>query len=208
MQDTVDNVIDELDVDALRAGTWALLGRLLAAAPDDVLRQRLIAVGEDHHGGDGPPADDAMTRAWAALAEAVHSAEPAALAEEFQDVFIGVGGGQVTPYASWYLVGALMDRPLVRLREDLAALGLERQVDCSEPEDHVAALCEIMALVIQDGEVDFDWEQDIFTRYVGSWMLRLFDDIAAAPSAKVYRAVAALGKAFVEQEQRFYAMPA
>lgn len=202
LSDTPDTVVDTHELDALRAGTWALLGRLLMEAPSDEMRQRLDAIGP---AGD---AADPLGLAWSQLKDAARAARDDALETEFQDVFVGVGGGEVTPYASWYLAGSLMDRPLVRLREDLEALGVARSAGCSEPEDHAAAICEIMAFAILDGDVDFDWQKDLFLRHVDSWMGRLFEDVASAPSADFYRAVGALGQAFVELERRFYAMSA
>jgi TorA maturation chaperone TorD len=202
MNDTFEDIVDVDPIDSLRAGTWALLGQLLAAPPSAELIDRLAGL---------PPvgeAPDVIAAAWQQLAEAARRARQADLIVEYQNVFIGVGGGEVTPYASWYLTGTLMDRPLVQLRTDLEALGIERNADCSEPEDHVAALCEIMALIVQDEDVDLDWQLELYTRYVAGWMGRFFEDLGKASSADFYRAVAAVGHAFVEMERRFYEMPA
>lgn len=202
MNDTVEDVMDVDPIDSLRAGTWALLGQLLAAPPSPAVIARLAGL---------PPVGevpDAIALAWQQLADAARRARQADLVAEYQDVFIGVGGGEVTPYASWYLTGTLMDRPLVQLRSDLEALGIARNEDCSEPEDHVAALCEIMALVVQDVDVDLDWQRELFTRYVAGWMERFFGDLGKASSADFYRAVAAVGHAFVEMERRSFEMPA
>ncbi len=190
------------DTDALRAGTWALLGRLLTEAPSDEIRRRLRSIETGGHVGD------ALGHAWAALRDAALDARDDALQTEFQDVFIGVGGGEVTPYASWYLTGSLLDRPLVRLREDLDALGIVRSEGCSEPEDHAAAVCEMMALALLDEDIDPGWQKELFLRHIDGWMVRFFEDLERAPGAEFYRAVGALGKAFVELEKRIYAMPA
>ncbi len=202
MNDTVEDVVDVDPIDSLRAGTWALLGQLLAAPPSAELIERLAGLSPV---GDAP---DAIALAWQQLAEAARRTRQSDLIVEYQNVFIGVGGGEVTPYASWYLTGTLMDRSLVQLRTDLEALGIERNTECSEPEDHVAALCEIMALVAQDEDVDLDWQRELYTRYVAGWMGRFFEDLGKASSADFYRAVAAVGHAFVEMERRFYEMPA
>lgn len=202
--DRSETVIDEDEANRLRAGTWAMLGRLLMSEPSADTLQRLGEIAID---ADTAQADR-LTRAWAALRQAAREVEPDALQVEFQNVFIGVGGGEVTPYASWYLSGTLMDRPLIQLRDDLAQLGMEVDDGCSEPEDHAAAVCEIMALIIQDPDVDADWQRDLFRRHVASWMARFFDDVEKAPSAAFYRSVAALGRAFLDEEQRLYEMPA
>lgn len=199
LHDTVENPVDADAANALRAGTWALLGRLLADVPTADLLARLAATQPQNDPGD------ALASAWHELAQAARAADAVALRDEFQAVFIGVGGGELSPYASWYLTGTLLDRPLIRLRDDLAALGIDRQQTCSEPEDHAAAICEIMALIIVDDDVDLDWQKDMFERYVSNWMGRLFADMAKTGSANFYRGVAALGQAFLEMEQRFYA---
>ncbi|HLW04845.1 MAG TPA: molecular chaperone TorD family protein [Azoarcus sp.] len=186
-------------IQALRAGTWSLLGSLLMGPPDAQLLKRLVEV---DHGSAG----DEIGLAWQRLAEAARVARDESLRREYQDVFIGVGQGEVTPYSCWYLTGMLADRPLIELRDDLKALGIAMREDCSETEDHVGALCETMACVTVDEDVDFDWQKDIFRRHVDSWMERFFEDLAKAPSAQFYRAVAGLGLAFLKLERRFYAM--
>jgi len=203
MNEAVEDVVDVDPTDSLRAGTWALLGQLMAGPPSREFVERLAGLSVQGE------AVDEIGSAWRQLAEAARRAsDEAALRTEYQNVFVGVGGGEVTPYASWYLTGTLMDRPLVQLRSDLEALGIERNDDCSEPEDHVAVLCEIMALIIQDEEVDPDWQRDLFTRHVAGWMERFFEDLGKASSADFYRAVAAVGRAFVEMERRSLEMPA
>ncbi len=187
--------------DMLRAGTWTMLGRLLAAAPDADLLQRLRAVDAEN-----VEPQDALALAWSKLREAADRSQREALDMEYQDVFIGVGSGEVTPYASWYLTGSLMDRPLVELRKDLRALGVERQAGVSDPEDHAAAVCDVMALAITDEDVDFDWQRELFLRHVDQWMGRFFADLRAAPSADFYKTVGLFGEEFVRLEQRYFAM--
>lgn len=185
--------------DQLRAGTWSLLGNLLAAAPaPDVLA--LLKRVEDGGGSSG------IVNAWATLRLAAERAQPRALAEEYQDVFIGVGGGEITPYASWYMTGSLLERPLILLRQDQEALGVERQEGVSEPEDHAAAVCEVMALVISDPDVSFEWQKNFFQRHIAQWMGRFFKELQEAPSASFYRAVGGLGEEFVRLEQRYFSM--
>lgn len=201
LENTVDTPRDT-ETDTLRAGTWTLLGRLLMAPPDRELRERMIAIGaETRHG-------DAISEAWGQLAEAAARADDDALRAEYNAVFIGVGSGEVTPYASWYIDESLASRPLVLLREELERLGIALREDSSETEDHAGAVCEIMGFVVLDEDVDFDWQKEIFERHVDNWMGRLFEDIGKAPSAEFYRAVAALGTAFMGLERRFFAMSA
>lgn len=193
----------DVDQDALRAGTWSLLGSLLAAAPDDA---RLALL----RGIEGRLDDDAdgMARAWLELRDVAGRTAPEAVTREYHKLFIGVGGGEIIPYASYYLAGALLERPLILLRQDLQALGVERQAGVSEPEDHVAAICEVMALLIGDPTVAHDWQHTFFQRHVECWMARLFQDLQYAPSADFYQAVGRLGEAFVHLEKRYFSMPA
>lgn len=188
----------------LRAGTWNLLGNLLAGPPAGEVLELL--------GGIRDPASererDEIANAWAALRIAAQRVVPAGLEQEYQDVFIGVGGGEITPYASWYETGSLLERPLIELRQDLQLIGIERQDGVSEPEDHAAAVCEVMSVVINDPDIGFDWEKQFFERHIHPWMGRLFRDLQEAPSAGFYRAVGSLGEAFVRLEQRYFAMPA
>lgn len=190
----------ELEQDQLRAGTWSLLGNLLSDVPGPDLLDLIRRVEDAGAEADG------IAAAWAGLRVAAERAEPVRLAEEYQDVFIGVGGGEITPYASWYLAGSLLERPLVVLRQDLEALGVERREGVSEPEDHAGAVCETMALVISDPDVPFQWQRQFFQRHVEPWMGRFFSELQEAPSAGFYRAAGCLGEEFVRLEQRYFSM--
>jgi TorA maturation chaperone TorD len=185
----------------LRAAAWSLLGHLLAAPPTEQVLELLRGIE-----AQDVAARDAMANAWSTLRLAAERARPQALADEYQDVFIGVGGGEITPYASWYLTGSLMERPLIALRQDLAALGVEREEGVTEPEDHAGALCQIMALAISDPQVDLDWQRELFRRHVEQWLGRFFAELQQAPSAAFYRAVGGLGEEFFKLEQRYFSM--
>src|SRR6266516_3402521 len=123
------------EVDAARAQEYALLSVLLACAPDASLLERLASLR-----GDPSP----LGLAHAALAEAAQSTDAERVEREYFDLFIGLGRGELLPYGSYYLTGFLHERPLARLRADLAKLGIERNLGQAEPEDHAAILCEIM----------------------------------------------------------------
>jgi len=142
---------------------------------------------------------------WRVLAMAAERTDARAVDDEYHDLFIGLGRGQVMPYASWYLTGFLMDRPLAVLRADLAALGIERQVDVREPEDHAAALCETMAMLCAGGS-DLDGQRRFFRAHMEPWLGTFMTDLQAAPSAQFYKAVGCLGERFMEFESRYMAM--
>ncbi len=109
------------------------------------------------------------------------------------------------PFASWYQTGFLMEKPLAVLREDLAALGFERQSDTHEPEDHVAALCEVMAILISDGQ-DLSRQAEFFNAHLAPWLDHFFSDLSTAKNAVFYRAVGRLGRAFIEFERNYLSM--
>ncbi|MBR0710924.1 molecular chaperone TorD family protein [Bradyrhizobium liaoningense] len=179
-------------VDAARAQEYLLLATLLLAAPSGSLLDQLAALT-----GDATP----LGRAHAALAEAAANAVPAKVEREYFDLFVGLGRGELLPYASYYLTGFLNERPLSRLRADLAALGIERAANNPEPEDHAGILCEIMA-GFAGGRfpASFEAQHAFFDKHVGPWIGRLFADIERAESAIFYRTVGALGRAFIEIE--------
>ena len=184
----------------LRADTYRLLGHLLAAPPDaETLAMFAAAPVSDE--------DDMLAVAWRMLATAAGRANPIEVNDEFEALFIGIGRGELMPYASWYLTGFLMEKPLAKLRADLVTLGFERQDNVSEPEDHAAALCEIMALLAETSDLgSLQTQARFFNDYIGPWMAKFFKEMQASASARFYRAVGQLGEQFIETDQRYLDM--
>ena len=193
------NIADVDDVNSARADEYALLATLLLAAPDADLLSRLSRLQDDTR--------TPLGLAHAALGQAAASASPEAVRREYSELFIGVGRGELLPYASYYLTGFLNERPLARLRGDMKRLGLERAEGHFDPEDHLGTLCEIMSgfaathFVIPAGE-----EQDFFERHIAPWAGRFFADMENAPTPRFYRAVGALGRIFIDIEAEGFAM--
>src|SRR3954454_24575746 len=185
-----DDAIDPID--AARAREYALLAALLSSPPPSQLLGEIAELR-----GDATP----LGRAHAALAEAAWEAETDTVEREYFDLFVGLGRGELLPYASYYLTGFLNERPLSRLREDLAALGIERTENHFEPEDHAATLCDVMA-GLADGRFSTtpELQRAFFEKHVASWMFRLFADMESAASARFYRSVGSLGRLFLEIE--------
>jgi len=193
------------DEDRIRGNVYALLGNLLSAAPDVGLLETLAAAAPDRDD------DSLMAASWQMLALAASRADLHELRHEFDTLFIGLGRGEVVPYGSWYLTGFLMERPLAQLRGDLRELGMERQPGVSEPEDHAAALCDVMALLITaDEAVPLERQQEFFSRHLEPWLGQFFRDLQKAPSARFYRAVGQLGEQFIGVEAQAFrvAIPA
>jgi TorA maturation chaperone TorD len=182
-------------IDLERAGVYALLARLVAKVPDAAMLARLEAL---------PTDDSPLGQAHAGLARAARDIDPEAAAREHFTLFVGVGRGELLPYASYYLTGFLNERPLAELRGDLAALGYAPAEGVHDPEDHIAIVCDVMADLARGG--DLAEQRRFFQRHLEPWAGAMFDDLATAPSAVFYRAVGALGAAFMAIEARAFAM--
>ena len=185
--------------DQYRAGAYGLLASLLRRAPDRSALDRVTGFAAVD------PARDDLTIAMSMLGLAASSCEPRAVENEFHDLFIGLGRGELIPYGSWYITGFLMEKPLGRLRSDLAELGYQRNPDVHEPEDHVAALCEVMSMLIGEGTAPA-LQTRFFDNHMSAWIRQFFVDLSEAKSATFYRAVGRFGVAFMELEQRYQAM--
>lgn len=186
------------DIDSDRAQEYALLSALLARAPSQALLSQLAELR-----GDASP----LGLAHAALGEAAKAANVTQVEREFFDLFIGLGRGELLPYASYYLTGFLNERPLARLREDLAPLGIERVDGNYEPEDHAATLCEIMAgLAGRRFPAPDSAERKLFEKHIAPWMGRLFADMERNEGVKFYRHVGTLGRVFLEVETEAFAL--
>jgi TorA maturation chaperone TorD len=171
----------------------------LAGAPDAALLRRLALL----RGDDTP-----LGRGHAALAEAAGATGADAAAREYFALFIGTGRGELLPYASYYLTGFLNERPLARLRADLAAFGIERGAEASEPEDHAAILCEIMAgLIGGEFRAPLDQQRRFFDKHLAPWIGRFFADLEAARAAVFYRPVGTIGRRFIDIETQGFALP-
>lgn len=190
--------IDE--VDAARAQEYTLLAALLARAPDQALLDRLATLR-----GDASP----LGVAHAALAEAASRTSAERVEREYFDLFIGLGRGELLPYGSYYLSGFLHERPLARLRGELSRLGVERADGESEPEDHAAILCEIMAgLISRRLPAEAGADRALFEKHLSPWIGRFFADLEQAEAAGFYHNVGTLGRLFVDIETEAFALPA
>lgn len=188
-----------MDEDRVRGNVYALLGNLLAAPPTEELLEALRGI--------SPEAGDTslLAASWQLLATAAARATLPELREEYDAVFIGVGRGEVVPYGSWYLTGFLMEQPLAQLRGDLRLLGIERRPGVHEPEDHAAALCDTMALLINgDGSASLAEQHRFYARHLEPWLSKFFRDLQQAASARFYRAVGQLGEQFIGVETQAF----
>jgi TorA maturation chaperone TorD len=190
--------IDE--VDAARAQEYALLAALLTRAPDADLLGRISQLR-----ADASP----LGLAHAALAEAAEQTNAERVEKEYFDLFIGLGRGELLPYGSYYLTGFLHERPLARLREDLAKIGIARAEGVVEPEDHAGILCEIMSgLASRRLPAPSDSDRLIFDRHMAPWIRRFFVDLENAEAADFYRRLGAIGRVFFDIETEAFELSA
>jgi TorA maturation chaperone TorD len=203
MQDTTApkssrRLVDEID--RARAQEYALLATLLSRSPDLRLISRLALLR-----GDASPIGAAHT----ALGEVAGRASEESVAREYFFLFAGLGAGELLPYSSHYLTGSLYGRPLARLRETLGNLGIEKAPGRSEPEDHAATLCEVMAGLVDGGiAAAAGADRDFFEQHLLTWIGRFFADLEHAEGAVFYAAVGALGRTFIDVERQAFALPA
>ena len=192
-----DGAIDE--VDGARGQEYALLAILLARAPSADLLARLTTLR-----GDASPLGLAHVALAAAAAADVERVE-----REFFNLFIGIGRGELLPYGSYYLTGFLNERPLARLRADLVRLGIERAPGHSEPEDHAAVLCDIMAgFAAGRFRAPPGADRDFFEKHLAPWIGRFFADLEAARGADFYRRIGTVGRLFMAVESEAFTLAA
>jgi TorA maturation chaperone TorD len=192
--------VELAEEDALRAHMYRLLARFLARPPGE----RELTLAADM-GGDGSD----LGMAIGAFARIAGKSPAETVAREYHDLFVGVGRGELLPYASYYLTGFLHEKPLARLRDDMARLGIARQETVKEPEDHIAALFEMMAGLIV-GEfgtlASLEDQKQFFATHVGSWAKHFFKDLEGAKASVLYAALASVGRIFMDIEEMAFTM--
>lgn len=204
---TIDSAVIEAEQSQLaieqqyRSSTYSLLGALLRSTPDQNLLNILSELVSDSENNE----DDALLLSMTTLSLSAKLISPDSIEDEYHQLFIGLGSGEVVPYGSWYLTGFLMEKPLSDLRDDLAILGYERNKDVSEPEDHAAALCEVFSLLISEG-CDIDQQYRFYKSHMEPWIGRFFDDLSDAKSAVFYKSVGRFGSAFISFESEYFSM--
>lgn len=187
-------------IDAARANLYLLLSRLILAVPDDRLLIDLRRVSGD---------ESALGQALRDVAREADVLRVDAIVREHFELFVGVGRGEFLPYASYYITGFLYERPLVRARQDMRRLGIERGEGMSEPEDHAGFLMEAMAgIILRRFPAEAGEEKRFFTRHLEPWIERFFADVATSEKAVFYRSIARLGQEFMRIEREAFALDA
>ncbi|ELH7812297.1 TorD/DmsD family molecular chaperone [Vibrio harveyi] len=175
----------------LRTEIYLVLSALFRSAPSEEMIEFLTSL-------EVEPSESAMQKAWVALQQAAKDSNREALEDEYQDLFIGIGRGEVMPFGSWHMTGAMMEKPLAEIRHDLELLGFERDENVKEPEDHIAALCEVMSMLTGEEE---DLQQAVFNKHIAPWFNSFAQQLENAESANFYKPAAQLCEAFLTLEQ-------
>ena len=189
-----------------RANFYALISRLFAAAPDQAL---LAAIA-----GSPPLATDdngeALPMAWSKLIAASTAMDEDAASEEFERLFMGVGKAAVNLHASHHLTGFMMEQPLADVRSSLAQLGFVRIEMQTMVEDHIAALTEVMRLLIVGGQdvqpASLAEQRKFFTTHLEPWFEHCCLAVSKSSLANFYAIVAALTNSFLQVERDAFAI--
>ena len=192
--------IEIAEEDALRADLYDFLGAMLAAPPDADLLKNAKSLS-----GDETPIGRAVT----ALSTIAGAFAPGGAREEFEALFIGLGRGELLPYASYYLTGFLNEKPLALLRQDMVANGMVRAENVFEPEDNIASLMEMMGAMIVGrfgGLADLDRQKTFFNKHIAPWAGHFYSDLEAAKNSVFYAPVGTLGRLFMEIETEAFRM--
>ncbi len=188
--------------DRLRADLYNYLGVLLSGPPDQMMLDQTAGLS-----GDSSELGIGIN----ALAKIAKLSKPKAVESEFNRLFIGLGRGELLPYASYYLTGFLNEKPLATLRRDMAARGLTRAENVYEPEDNIASLMEMMGALIAGrfGEpATLEDQRTFFNRHIAPWAGLFFTDLEAAKNSVFFAAVGQVGRAFMEIETEGFRMSA
>ncbi len=193
-----------LDEETARSELYGLLALLYYAPPaTELIAQLRVAATE------APAAGAFLEAPWRALVGVAREMTEQAIQSEYDTLFGGIGKPEVYLYGSHFLSGFLNEKPLARLRTELASLGLARDDNMSETEDHVAYLCEVMRYLIAGEDVivaNLTRQREFFSAHLQPWVTMMCDDLQKHPKAHFYAALAELTRAFMGVEAQGFDM--
>ena len=196
---------DMMEVDSedrLRADLYNFLGVLLARPADEMMLEQTATLSGD---------DSPLGQAVEGLARVAKTSKPKAVEREFNALFIGLGRGELLPYASYYLTGFLNEKPLATLRQDMAALQVTRADNVFEPEDSIASLMETMGGLIVGRfgtPTTIDRQRTFFNNHIAPWAGHFYSDLEAAKASVFYASIGAVGREFMNIEREAFRMTA
>ena len=193
----IQNINEE---DQLRADMYSFLANLLRGEPDEKLVKQLTFLKSD----DSPIGKSIKTLSKLAL-----SLDLSTIRDEYVRIFVGVGRGEILPFASYYLTGFLKDKPLAKLRQDMEKIGIRLEDNVKEPEDHIASIFDMMAgLIVGKFNKKFSIaeQRDFFNNHLAPWVDLLMRDIESSKIAVFYSPIGTIGKEFMEIERSSFSM--
>ncbi|MFQ6547963.1 molecular chaperone [Aestuariibius sp. 2305UL40-4] len=186
--------IEIADEDRLRADLYNYLGLMLSGPPDQMLLNQTAGLTGD---------ETDLGKAIAGLSRVAKACKPGGVESEFNALFIGLGRGELLPYASYYLTGFLNEKPLAQLRNDMAARGITRAQNVYEPEDNIASLMEMMAGMIVGrfgAPASVEDQKTFFNKHISPWAGHFYSDLEAAKNSVLYASLGAVGRVFMDIE--------
>lgn len=197
---TAAETIEIAEEDRARADLYNFLGALLARPADEMLLAQTAGLAGN---------DTELGQAIATLARVAKVSKPKAVTSEFNALFIGLGRGELLPFASYYLTGFLNEKPLALLRKDMLARGMQRSDTVFEPEDSIASLMEMMGAMIVGRfgtPADVATQKQFFNQHINPWAGHFFTDLEEAKNSVFYAPVGTLGKIFMSVEAEAFRM--
>ncbi|MEM9249462.1 MAG: molecular chaperone TorD family protein [Pseudomonadota bacterium] len=186
--------------DRLRADLYDFIAALLARPPSKEVLERCTALS-----GDSTELGEACN----GLARVARALRPKAIESEYNRLFIGLGRGELLPYASYYMTGFLNEKPLAVLRQDMSNARIERSPTVFEPEDNIASLMEMMAGMITGrfgAPMPLPKQREFFARHIGPWAGHFFTDLEAAENSVFYAPIGTIGRVFMTIEAEAFRM--
>ncbi len=191
--------------DLQRAHVYALLARVLAEPMSEETLEIVRAL-------EGQSDENELGSAFAALGSVAIRTPRGKAEDEYSALFYGDGArGELLPFASFYLTGFLLEKPLAKLRGDMAALGIQTSGISKDPEDHLAFLCEIMHGLITGAfnqPASLETQKKFFETHVAPWASQFFTDLEGAESAVLYMPVGTIGRLFMAVEAEAFELVA
>lgn len=199
MNAAVQNIVPE---ERQRADLYNFLGLLLARPPEKMLLDQTTSLKGD---------ESELGQAIGTLAKLAKISKPKTIEAEYNALFIGLGRGELLPYASYYLTGFLNEKPLSILRQDMQAHGMVRAENVFEPEDNIASLMEMMGAMIVGrfgSTAQVEHQKQFFNKHIAPWAGHFFSDLEGAKNSVFYAPVGTVGRLFMEIETEAFRMSA
>ena len=197
---TAENLNIINNEDQLRADMYSFLANLLRAEPSAELVNQLTKLESD---------ESPIGKSIKTLSKLASSLDLPTIRDEYVRIFIGVGRGEILPFASYYLTGFLKDKPLAKLRNDMKEIGIQLAENVKEPEDHIASLFDMMSGLILgkfSKKFSIGEQKDFFNRHLAPWVDLLMMDIESSRIAVFYSPIGTIGREFMEIERSSFSM--